>query len=117
MGPQRAGACGQGWGKDAGGCIAGVGSLSYSPPLQGNNGTFLLSLGGPDAEAFSVSPQRAVGSADVQVLVRVPSLVDYERQPLMLVQVRGALGAGAHRLQGALVRMLLPLSPPSGHGH
>ncbi|KAI4584138.1 hypothetical protein MJG53_007417 [Ovis ammon polii x Ovis aries] len=40
-----------------------------------------------DAEAFSVSPQRAAGSVDVQVLVREPSLVDYERQSVMLVQV------------------------------
>uniref|UniRef100_A0A8C4LUW7 Cadherin-related family member 2 n=1 Tax=Equus asinus asinus TaxID=83772 RepID=A0A8C4LUW7_EQUAS len=62
-------------------------TMVVSDPDKGNNGTFLLSLGGPDAEAFSVSPQRAVGSADVQVLVRVPSLVDYERQPVMLVQV------------------------------
>lgn len=66
------------------------GSPLYRPPLQGRNGTFLLSLGGPDAEAFSVSPARAAGSADVQVLVRVPSLVDYERHTVMLVQVRGA---------------------------
>ncbi|XP_017524056.1 cadherin-related family member 2 [Manis javanica] len=56
-------------------------------PDKGRNGTFLLSLGGPDAEAFSVSPARAAGSADVQVLVRVPSLVDYERHTVMLVQV------------------------------
>ncbi|KAB0395719.1 hypothetical protein E2I00_006811, partial [Balaenoptera physalus] len=53
----------------------------------GSNGTFLLSLGGPDVEAFSVSPERAVGSVDVQVLVRAPSLVDYETQTVMLVQV------------------------------
>ncbi|OWK12374.1 CDHR2 [Cervus elaphus hippelaphus] len=54
---------------------------------MGNNGTFLLTLGGPDVDAFSVSPQRAAGSVDVQVLVRDPSLVDYERQSVMLVQV------------------------------
>lgn len=69
-----------------------VRSLLYSPPLQGSNGTFLLSLGGPDATAFSVSPEKAAGSADVQVLVRDPSLVDYEKQTVMLVQVRGSLG-------------------------
>ncbi|XP_059775641.1 cadherin-related family member 2 isoform X3 [Balaenoptera ricei] len=56
-------------------------------PDKGSNGTFLLSLGGPDVEAFSVSPERAVGSVDVQVLVRAPSLVDYETQTVMLVQV------------------------------
>ncbi|XP_003900612.2 LOW QUALITY PROTEIN: cadherin-related family member 2 [Papio anubis] len=56
-------------------------------PDKGSNGTFLLSLGGPDAEAFSVSPERAAGSASVQVLVRVSALVDYERQTVMVVQV------------------------------
>uniref|UniRef100_A0A5F8A456 Cadherin-related family member 2 n=1 Tax=Macaca mulatta TaxID=9544 RepID=A0A5F8A456_MACMU len=56
-------------------------------PDKGSNGTFLLSLGGPDAEAFSVSPVRAAGSASVQVLVRVSALVDYERQTVMVVQV------------------------------
>ncbi|XP_045432381.1 cadherin-related family member 2 isoform X2 [Pipistrellus kuhlii] len=56
-------------------------------PDKGSNGTFLLSLGGPDAAAFSVSPEKAAGSADVQVLVRNPSLVDYEKQTVMWVQV------------------------------
>ncbi|XP_004737588.1 cadherin-related family member 2 [Mustela putorius furo] len=56
-------------------------------PDKGNNGTFLLSVGGPDAEAFSVSPDRAAGSTDVQVLVRAPELVDYEDKTVMLVQV------------------------------
>nr|XP_019611622.1 PREDICTED: cadherin-related family member 2 [Rhinolophus sinicus]XP_019611623.1 PREDICTED: cadherin-related family member 2 [Rhinolophus sinicus]XP_019611624.1 PREDICTED: cadherin-related family member 2 [Rhinolophus sinicus] len=56
-------------------------------PDKGSNGTFLLSLEGPNAQAFSVSPERAAGSAEVQVLVRAPSLVDYEKQPVMLVKV------------------------------
>nr|KAF6479422.1 cadherin related family member 2 [Molossus molossus] len=56
-------------------------------PDKGSNGTFLLSLGGPDAAAFSISPEKAAGSADVQVLVRDPLLVDYEKQTVMLVQV------------------------------
>lgn len=77
------------------------------PTLQGSNGTFLLSTRGPDAEAFSVSPERAAGSVDVQVLVRAPALVDYERQTVMLVQVRGALGCRGVRSTGALVPMLL----------
>ncbi|XP_016052626.1 PREDICTED: cadherin-related family member 2 [Miniopterus natalensis] len=56
-------------------------------PDKGLNGTFLLSLRGPDAAAFSVSPEKAAGSADVQVLVKDPRLVDYEKQTVMLVQV------------------------------
>ncbi|XP_069932535.1 cadherin-related family member 2 [Oryctolagus cuniculus] len=60
--------------------------VAYDPD-KGNNGTFLLTLRGPDAEAFSVSPERAAGSADVQVLVRASQLVDYETKTVMLVQV------------------------------
>ncbi|XP_023572360.1 cadherin-related family member 2 isoform X2 [Octodon degus] len=56
-------------------------------PDKGNHGTFLLTLKGPNAEAFSVSPGRAVGSAEVQVLVRNSEMVDYENQSVMLVQV------------------------------
>uniref|UniRef100_A0A2K5EYB5 Cadherin-related family member 2 n=1 Tax=Aotus nancymaae TaxID=37293 RepID=A0A2K5EYB5_AOTNA len=61
-------------------------------PDKGSNGTFLLSLEGADAEAFRVSPERAAGSAAAQVLVRSSTLVDYERQTVMTVQVRAALG-------------------------
>ncbi|KAF0883542.1 CDHR2 protein, partial [Crocuta crocuta] len=73
--------------------IEGLTMVVYDPdkagaPRQGgSNGTFLLSTRGPDAEAFSVSPERAAGSVDVQVLVRAPALVDYERKTVMLVQV------------------------------
>ncbi|XP_077613393.1 cadherin-related family member 2 [Crocuta crocuta] len=66
--------------------IEGLTMVVYDPD-KGSNGTFLLSTRGPDAEAFSVSPERAAGSVDVQVLVRAPALVDYERKTVMLVQV------------------------------
>ncbi|XP_006158945.1 cadherin-related family member 2 [Tupaia chinensis] len=66
--------------------IDGLTMAAYDPD-KGSNGTFLLSLGGPDAAAFSVSPERVAGSASVQVLVRAPDLVDYERWQLMLVEV------------------------------
>lgn len=42
---------------------------------------------GIDAEAFSVSPERAAGSATVQVVVRNSELVDYEKKTVMEVQV------------------------------
>ena len=71
--------------------VGGVSRL-HSPPPQGSNGTFLLSLTGPDEAAFSVSPGKASGSTDVQVLVRSPALVDYEEKTVMVVQVRGARG-------------------------
>ena len=93
------------------GYLAGVESLIYSSPQQGSNGTFWLSLEGPDAEAFSVSPERAAGSVEVQVLVKTPSQVDYEQQMVMWVQVRGALGhQGGSRPWGSPVPMPLPLS-------
>ncbi|XP_006873557.1 PREDICTED: cadherin-related family member 2 [Chrysochloris asiatica] len=60
--------------------------VAYDPD-KGSNGTFLLSLEGPNAAAFSVSPERAAGSVEVQVLVRVSTLVDYETQTVMVVQV------------------------------
>ncbi|XP_027462531.1 cadherin-related family member 2 [Zalophus californianus] len=75
-------------------------------PDKGRNGTFLLSVWGPDAEAFSVSPKRAAGSTDVQVLVRAPALVDYERQTVMLVQVV-ATDSGSGNASVALVTIHL----------
>lgn len=74
-------------------------------------------MGGPDVDAFSVSPQRAAGSVDVQVLVRDPSLVDYERQSVMLVQVRVLGGARGSWPRGAPTPMPLPLPLSLGHGH
>ncbi|XP_041515884.1 cadherin-related family member 2 isoform X1 [Microtus oregoni] len=60
--------------------------VAYDPD-QGDNGTFLLSVEGEDAEAFSVSPERAAGSVSVQVVVRNSALVDYEKKKVMEVQV------------------------------
>lgn len=108
------------WGQGVcgGGYVAGGGvSRLYNAPSQGSNGTFLLSLRGPDEAAFSVSPGKASGSTDVQVLVRSPALVDYEEKTVMLVQVRGAPGPRGARAMGALVPRPLPASLSSGCGH
>ena len=96
--------------------VGGVSRL-HSPPPQGSNGTFLLSLTGPDEAAFSVSPGKASGSTDVQVLVRSPALVDYEEKTVMVVQVRGARGPRECGLWGTLVPRPLPPSLSSGCGH
>lgn len=120
MGPHRVGhpeIRAWGLGEDAGRQSRGDRSLLDSLPLQGSNGTFLLSLGGPDAEAFSVSPERAAGSASVQVLVRVSALVDYERQTVMVVQVRAALECRGQKLWGTWAPQLLPPPLPPGRGH
>ncbi|XP_035298870.1 cadherin-related family member 2 [Cricetulus griseus] len=60
--------------------------VAYDPD-QGDNGTFLLSLDGEDADAFNVSPERAAGSVSVQVVVRNSEMVDYEKKPVMYVKV------------------------------
>ncbi|XP_040611943.1 cadherin-related family member 2 isoform X2 [Mesocricetus auratus] len=66
--------------------IDGLTMVVYDPD-QGDNGTFLLSLEGQEAEAFSVSPERAAGSVSVQVVVRNSEMVDYEKNSVMSVQV------------------------------
>lgn len=70
--------------------IAAGQPLQCHPPLQGANGTFLLSLTGTDAEAFNVSPERAAVSVSVQVVVKNSEMVDYEKKTEMHVQVRCA---------------------------
>ncbi|XP_058533393.1 cadherin-related family member 2 [Ochotona princeps] len=62
-------------------------TMAAYDPDKGRNGTFQLTLAGQDAKAFSVSPERVAGSAEVQLLVRAPQMVDYENQTVMLVQV------------------------------
>nr|XP_045009259.1 cadherin-related family member 2 isoform X2 [Jaculus jaculus] len=66
--------------------ISDLTMVAYDPD-QGINGTFILSLEGPDAQAFSVSPERAVGSVDVHVLVKNSEMVDYEIKTVMQVEV------------------------------
>ncbi|XP_053144892.1 cadherin-related family member 2 [Hemicordylus capensis] len=60
--------------------------VAYDPD-KGSNGTFQLSLRGPDAFAFSVSPQQIVNVGTVQVLVSNSSLVDYEKTHTMIVEI------------------------------
>ncbi|NXO68031.1 CDHR2 protein, partial [Phainopepla nitens] len=56
-------------------------------PDKGINSSFELSLQGPNANAFTVSPTRIVGTGDVQILVQNSSLVDYEISHVMVVQI------------------------------
>ncbi|XP_042309413.1 cadherin-related family member 2 isoform X2 [Sceloporus undulatus] len=66
--------------------VANLNIVAYDPD-KGSNGTFQLSLQGPDALAFSVSPQQIVNEGAVQVLVSSPGLVDYEETPTMTVEI------------------------------
>ncbi|XP_027752218.1 cadherin-related family member 2 [Empidonax traillii] len=56
-------------------------------PDKGINSSFKLSLQGPNASAFDVSPEMIVGTGEVQLLVYDPSLVDYEISHVMVVQI------------------------------
>ncbi|XP_074987313.1 cadherin-related family member 2 isoform X1 [Caretta caretta] len=56
-------------------------------PDKGSNSAFELRLQGPDAASFSVSPSRLMGTGAVQVLVKDPSTVDYERAHVMTVEI------------------------------
>uniref|UniRef100_A0ACB8EIP8 Uncharacterized protein n=1 Tax=Sphaerodactylus townsendi TaxID=933632 RepID=A0ACB8EIP8_9SAUR len=60
--------------------VTSLSIVAYDPD-KGSNGTFKLSLHGPDAFAFSVTPQQIVNVGAVQVLVSNSSVLDYEKIP------------------------------------
>ncbi|XP_062977636.1 cadherin-related family member 2 [Elgaria multicarinata webbii] len=66
--------------------VANLSIVAYDPD-KGSNGTFQLSLRGPDADAFLVSPQQIVNEGAVQVLVSQSNLVDYEKTRTMTVEI------------------------------
>lgn len=62
-------------------------TLALVRSWQGINSSFELSLQGPNANAFTVSPTTIVGTGEVQILVQNSALVDYEISHVMVVQV------------------------------
>ncbi|KAJ8266060.1 hypothetical protein GJAV_G00125450 [Gymnothorax javanicus] len=54
---------------------------------EGVNSRFELHLQGPDKDAFALSPPWAESSSSVQILVRNPSDVDYEKNKFMIIEV------------------------------
>uniref|UniRef100_F6TAF0 Cadherin-related family member 2 n=1 Tax=Ornithorhynchus anatinus TaxID=9258 RepID=F6TAF0_ORNAN len=60
--------------------------VAYDPD-KGPNGTFHLSLHGKDRDAFSVFPNKVVNQGEVQVLVFNSTLVDYEINDNMEVEI------------------------------
>ncbi|XP_044517576.1 cadherin-related family member 2 [Gracilinanus agilis] len=66
--------------------ISNLSMVAYDPD-KGLNGTFSLSLTGPDHMAFIVSPERVVNTGEVQVLVWQSNLVDFEKKQTMEVEV------------------------------
>ncbi|XP_031442720.1 cadherin-related family member 2-like isoform X3 [Clupea harengus] len=54
---------------------------------KGENSTFTLSIEGPGKDAFSVSPSRAVSNTIVQILMKTPADVDFEKGAFMTVKL------------------------------
>ncbi|KAL2299271.1 hypothetical protein Nmel_013921 [Mimus melanotis] len=62
-------------------------NIAAHDPDKGINGSFELSLQGPNANAFTVFPTMIAGTGEVQILVQNSSLVDYEISHVMVVQI------------------------------
>ncbi|XP_073676482.1 cadherin-related family member 2 [Garra rufa] len=62
-------------------------NIKVKDPDQGQNSRFDLSLEGPDMEAFAVSPSSGQGESSVQLTIKDPSAVDYEKKTVMSVQI------------------------------
>ncbi|XP_016140663.1 cadherin-related family member 2 [Sinocyclocheilus grahami] len=62
-------------------------NIRVKDPDQGQNSTFKLRLEGPDKDAFAVSPSTGLGESIVQVIIKDPSAVDYEKNTVMSVQI------------------------------
>ncbi|NXG72413.1 CDHR2 protein, partial [Baryphthengus martii] len=62
-------------------------SIVTHDPDKGINSNYELSLQGPNADAFTVSPTEIVGTGQVQILVKNSSSVDYEISHVMMVQI------------------------------
>ncbi|KAL1261800.1 hypothetical protein QQF64_007065, partial [Cirrhinus molitorella] len=62
-------------------------NIKVKDPDQGQNSKFNLRLEGPDKEAFAVSPSTGQGESSVQVTIKDPSAVDYEKKTVMSVQI------------------------------
>ncbi|NXX78676.1 CDHR2 protein, partial [Urocolius indicus] len=62
-------------------------SIVAHDPDKDINSNFELYLQGPNANAFTVSPTKIVGTGEVQILVLNSSAVDYEISHVMVVQI------------------------------
>ncbi|XP_048032218.1 LOW QUALITY PROTEIN: cadherin-related family member 2 [Megalobrama amblycephala] len=62
-------------------------NITVKDPDQRENNKFNLELVGDDKDAFSVSPSSGVGDSTVQVTIKDPQAVDYEKKKVMYVQI------------------------------
>ncbi|XP_043113666.1 cadherin-related family member 2 [Puntigrus tetrazona] len=62
-------------------------NIKVKDPDERQNSRFNLRLEGPDMEAFAVSPSSGVGESFVQVIIKDPLAVDFEKKTVMSVQI------------------------------
>ncbi|XP_042594059.1 cadherin-related family member 2-like [Cyprinus carpio] len=62
-------------------------NIIVKDPDQRQNNKFNLRLEGPDKDAFAVSPNTGVGESSVQVIIKDPFAVDYEKKKVMSIQI------------------------------
>ncbi|NXU51295.1 CDHR2 protein, partial [Turnix velox] len=62
-------------------------SIVAHDPDKGINSSYELYVQGGNANAFTVSPSKIVGTGEVQLLVQQPDAVDYEISHVMVVQI------------------------------
>ncbi|KAA0709619.1 Cadherin-related family member 2 [Triplophysa tibetana] len=61
--------------------------IRVKDPDQGEHSRFELLLDGPDKDAFSVTPTTGVGDSSVQVTIKDPNIVDFEKKRTMSVEI------------------------------
>ncbi|XP_061859027.1 cadherin-related family member 2 [Colius striatus] len=66
--------------------VSNLSIVTYDPD-KGINSSYDLYLQGPNANAFTVSPTKIVGTGEVQILVLNSSAVDYEITHVMVVEI------------------------------
>ncbi|KAM5171977.1 cadherin-related family member 2 [Mantella aurantiaca] len=62
-------------------------TITVNDPDKDQNGAFNLYLRGKDADYFTVSPTRVINTGLVQVLVKDPKNIDYEKVHKMFVEI------------------------------
>ena len=71
--------------------------------LQGVNGRFELSLEGADKGPFAVTPANGISEGQIQIVIRNPLEVDYEKTTSMVFQV--------HEREERVIRFILMTRP------
>ncbi|XP_062380223.1 cadherin-related family member 2 [Sardina pilchardus] len=62
-------------------------SMTVKDKDKGDNSKFSLSIEGQDSDAFTISPSLAISRTDVQILMKNPANVDFEKTPFITLTV------------------------------